>query len=131
MDQSSAKLEMALAEAVHRAKNDLQAVVSMLRLQASSTTNAAVRSALRETEIRVLALSSLNARLDTGGQGSTRFFDSQVFFGGLAADLQAMHFDQRAITLATEIEAHPVDMLQGKPLGLILNELVVNAVKYA
>ncbi len=123
--------EMALAEAIHRARNDLQAVVSMLRLQAAVATDRAARAALTDAAVRVLALSSLNTRLDEAIQEEKSAIDSAVFLGGLVADLRAMHFAQRPIALETKIESHRLPALQAKPLGLILNELVINALKHA
>ncbi len=123
--------EMALAEALHRARNDLQAVVSMLRLQANVSINPGVRAALNDAEARVTALASLNAKLDAAAEGAGKRFDSAAFIEGLATDLQAMHFGQRMITLVIDAESCSLDAGQGKPLGLILNELVVNALKYA
>ena len=132
MERSLAELEMALAEAVHRAKNDLQAVTAMLRLQASAVTQPAVRAALIDAEARVHALASLNARLDAGAQGVESMIDSVIFLEGLATDIRGMHFgEQRPVVLEVEAESHRIATLQGKPLGLILNELVVNALKYA
>jgi two-component sensor histidine kinase len=132
MERSLAELEMALAEAVHRAKNDLQAVTAMLRLQASAVTQPAVRAALIDAEARVHALASLNARLDAGAQGVENMIDSVIFLEGLATDIRGMHFsEQRPVVLEVEAESHRIATLQGRPLGLILNELVVNALKYA
>jgi hypothetical protein len=56
-------------KAVHRGRNDLQAVTAMLRLQASAVTQPAAREALMDAEARVHALASLNTRLDAGAQG--------------------------------------------------------------
>jgi two-component sensor histidine kinase len=42
-----------------------------------------------------------------------------------------MHFDHRPIKLVIDAASHPIGIMQGKPLGLIMNELVVNALKYA
>ena len=131
MDHSLTDTQMALAEALHRARNDLQAVASMLRLQASVSTNPAVRAALQDTEVRVTALASLNAKLDAAAKDAGKSFDSAAFIEGLATDLQAMHFGQRLIALRIDAESCSLDAGQGKPLGLILNELVVNALKYA
>jgi two-component sensor histidine kinase len=132
MERSLAELEMALAEAVHRAKNDLQAVTAMLRLQASAVTQPVVRAALIDAEARVHALASLNARLDAGAQGVESMIDSVIFLEGLATDIRGMHFgEQRPVVLDVRAESHRIATLQGKPLGLILNELVVNALKYA
>jgi len=75
-------------------------------------------------------LLSLNARLDAGGE-QRDVIDSAALLVGLAADLRAMHLDMRPITLEIEAESQPIAAQQGKPLELLLNELVVNAVKYA
>jgi two-component sensor histidine kinase len=124
MERSLAELEMALAEAVHRAKNDLQAVTAMLRLQASAVTQPAVRAALIDAEARVHALASLNARLDAGAHGVESMIDSVIFLEGLATDIRGMHFgEQRPVVLDVRAESHRIATLQGKPLGLILNEL--------
>jgi two-component sensor histidine kinase len=58
--------------------------------------------------------------------------DSVIFLEGLATDIRGMHFgEQRPVVLDVRAESHRIATLQGKPLGLILNELVVNALKYA
>ncbi len=131
MDPDLTDTQMALAEALHRARNDLQAVVSMLRLQASVAANPDVRAALHDAEVRVTALASLNARLDDAAREAGTGFDSAVFLKGLATDLQGMHFGHRTVTLEVDVQAHSLAAAEGKPLGLILNELVVNALKYA
>jgi len=107
MERSLAELEMALAEAVHRAKNDLQAVTAMLRLQASAVTEPAAREALLDAEARVHALASLNTRLDAGAQGVESMIDSVIFLEGLAADIRTMHFgEHRPVLLNVGAESH-------------------------
>lgn len=124
-------LEVELAEAVHRARNDLQAVSAMLQLQASASADPAVGAALLEAAARVRALASLNARLDARAEGVATTIDGRAFVDGLARDLRSMHVAQRPVALEAQAEPHPIPLVQAKPLGLILNELVVNALKYA
>ena len=125
------KLETDLAEAVHRARNDLQAVAAMLLLQATASGDPAVKTALQEAAGRVRALSSLNARLDLKAKGVKTTIDSRDFLDGLVGDLRSMHFGHRSIALDARAEPHAIPVTFAKPLGLILNELVVNTVKYA
>ena len=122
---------MALAEAVHRARNDLQAVTAMLQLQAAMSPDQTVQAALLEALTRVRALASLNARLDAKAKGVTTVIDGQALVDGVAGDLRSMHFGQRPITLDVTAEPHRIPVDHARPLGLILNELVVNALKYA
>jgi two-component sensor histidine kinase len=130
-EKSRTELEVALAEATHRARNDLQAVSAMLRLQATVSTDPAVKSALIIAENRVQALASLNSRLDQWAGGAETVIDSRQFLEGLSADIQATYFDQRPITIQLRAERHPIPLEHARPLGLVINELVVNAVKYA
>ncbi|EWY35712.1 hypothetical protein N825_37405 [Skermanella stibiiresistens SB22] len=129
--RSNDDLEMALAEAIHRARNDLQAVAAMLGLQAHAATDPAVAGALRAAEERVLALINLNVRLDAKARGVMSTIDSRAFLEGLAEYIQSMHFGDRPFTLAIDTESHRIPSHEAKTLGLILNELVVNALKYA
>jgi len=131
MDTSIADLETALAESVHRARNDLQAVVSMLRLQARAVADPAAREALYDAVNRIQALAHLNARLDGRAIGPKSVIDGLVFFEGLGMDIRSMHFGQRPIELIIEAQRRPIPTIQAKPLGLILNELMLNALKYA
>jgi two-component sensor histidine kinase len=126
-----ADLETALAEAIHRARNDLHAVIAMLRLQANAAADPLVRTALLAAEARVRALSNLNARLDAQGEGLETTIGSVSFLNGLATDLRDMHFGQRPVALDVRAEPHRIALVHAKPLGLVLNELVVNALKYA
>jgi two-component sensor histidine kinase len=126
-----ADLETALAEAIHRARNDLHAVIAMLRLQADAAADPAVRTALLAAEARVRALSSLNARLDAPAEGVETTIGSVVFLDGLTTDLRDMHFGRRPVALDVRAEPHRIALVHAKPLGLVLNELVVNALKYA
>lgn len=129
--QSSIDLELALAEAVHRARNDLAAVAAMLRLQANETADAAARGALLDAEVRVRALSSLNTRLDFQAADVPTVVDCAVFLDGLVVDLRAMHLGQRRVTIEVRAEPHRLQSNHARQLGLIVNELVVNALKYA
>jgi len=126
-----ADLETALAEAIHRAKNDLQAVITMLRLQANAAADPAVRAALLAAKTRVRALSNLNARLDTQADGVDATIASVAFLNGLTMDLRDMHFGQRSVALDVRAEPRRMALVHAKPLGLVLNELVVNALIYA
>lgn len=120
-----------MAEAVHRAHNDLGSIAAMLRLQARAMTDAAARAALLDAEARMRALSSLKTRLNARAAGVATVVNSGDFLNGLAVDLRDMHFGQRPVTLDVRTEPHRFLVAQAKPLGLIVNQLVVNALKYA
>jgi two-component sensor histidine kinase len=82
-------------------------------------------------EARVRALSHLNARLDAHADGAAATIGSAAFLKGLTTDLRDMHFGQRPVALDVRAEPHRLALAHARPLGLVLNELVVNALKYA
>lgn len=129
MMRSRASLELALAEAIHRARNDIHAISVLLRLQALAA-DGAVRHALERAASRVDAMASLNARLDEGSEGVDQV-DFGKFLQGVAADINDIYMDDRPIGLTVEAEAAPMPPDTARVLGLIINELVANAVKYA
>ena len=122
--------ETALTETAHRARNDLFTVAAMLRLHAAVSGDPKVSLALLDAEARVRALCNLNARMDAQAENVETTIASRVFFEGLADDLRATHFGHRPIALRVEAEPHRIAVAHTKPLGLIVNELVVNALKY-
>lgn len=129
MVRSRASLELALAESIHRARNDLHAISVLLRLQALAS-DGDVRQALERAASRVDAMASLNARLDRWSEGGAQV-DSRGFLAGMVADINDIYMDDRPIrlTIHADVRALPADT--ARVLGLIINELVANALKYA
>jgi two-component system, sensor histidine kinase PdtaS len=122
-----------LAEAVHRAKNDIAAISAMLQLQAAAARDGAVREALEAALARVQALARVNAQLDLHAPGvaTETTIDASAFLSGLATDMGGAT-EGRPIRLETAVrQPHRIPVEYARPLGLIANEWVVNALKYA
>jgi two-component sensor histidine kinase len=103
----------------------------MLRLQANAAADPAVRTSLLAAEVRVRALSNLNAQLDAQADGVEATIGSVAFLNGLTMDLRDMHLGNRPVALDVRAEPRRIALVHAKPIGLVLNELVVNALKYA
>ena len=121
--------KMLLKELNHRVKNNLQMISSMMRLQLSRLADPGSRQALASTMERVQAISDLQVQLGTeGGMG-------QIDFGAhlheLAEKFRRSMLAGTAITLHCETDHCILDLDRAVPLGLIVNELVTNAIKYA
>ena len=100
----------------------------MLRLQAEADPDRPARDALLDAEGRVRALSRLNARLDAEPAGG---IDSGEFLAGLAADFRSAHLAGRPIALHVRAEPCALPVAHARVLGLVVNELLINAAKYA
>lgn len=128
---ASSDRETLLREAVHRSRNDLQRLSASLHLQIATTADATAQAALREAVMRVEALARVNGRLEGYWHTAGDAVDSQAFIEGLAADLRLAIINLRPITLIVEAESHPLTATRAIAVGLILNELVTNSLKYA
>lgn len=118
-----------LKELNHRVKNNLQMISSMMRLQLSRLADAGSRQALASTIERVQAISDLQVQLGTeGGMGH---IDFGAHLHELAEKFRKSMLAGTAITLHCKADPCILDLDRAVPLGLIVNELVTNAIKYA
>lgn len=120
-----------LSEAVHRARNDLQQLVSIFQMQAGLSKEPACRQALIEGAARIGALARVNAQLDQHRQAGHADIDGQQFIEGLAEEMRRVVVGLRPIHLLTHAEAYVIPQERAAPMGIIINELVHNALKYA
>jgi two-component sensor histidine kinase len=125
-----------LNEFRHRTRNDLQSLVGILRLRARTAPSDTAREGLHEAADHAMALARVHTRLAQDG-GSERDDPSTTcvreFIAGLCADLKAAQFgdELRPVALIVEAEPHLLPTERSVQLGLVLNETVTNALKYA
>ena len=126
---SNARLKAMLKEVNHRIANNLQMVMSFLALQAKSLTDSGAREALRKTEQRIATIVQVNRRLYT--TGDVEFVAMEDYLAGLAADLSESWSTSAARRVIAS--AAPLRLCTDKAvaLGMIANEWVSNACKYA
>ena len=120
--------DLLLRELSHRVKNDVANLVAILRLQASKTTDAAA-SQLFTAADRLIVLSRVHQRLSR--QGHSAFVDLPDFIEQLCSDLHATLLGVRAISLTWDVAPSQVPSSEAVAIGLIINELLTNSVKYA
>jgi two-component sensor histidine kinase len=121
-----------LGEAIHRFRNDLQRLNATIVMQKSATKESAVRAALSEVESRIAALGAIKARLDitqTLEAGKARV-ETSAFLSGLVEDWATM-IELHPVSLQANAESHQLPTSRAVLLGLLLNELLSNAMKYA
>jgi K+-sensing histidine kinase KdpD len=128
---SDAEKETLLREAIHRSRNDLQRLAATLHLQiAAADPTTSAREALGEAAARIQALARVKGRLEQHWHADS-VLNSGAFLAGLSEDLREVTIGLRPITLRVQAEAHDIPIGRAIALGLIVNELVVNAAKYA
>jgi len=128
---ASERIGVLLQELTHRIKNSLQIIGSMVSLEARNQKSGEGKAALERVSHRIAALGRLYSVL--GETNSVETVDAASYLEPLCRDLieSVQKENGTSIALKTDIahESLPVD--HAIPLGLIVNELVTNAVKYA
>ncbi len=123
----TAKAEL-LVETNHRIMNNLHTVISLLHLQARSAKEPTREDFMTAAE-RVSVMAKVQRRL-VRSEGAV-WADSRSFIEELCRDLESALTGLRPIRLDVEAESHPIPLNQAVSIGLIINELLVNALKYA
>jgi two-component sensor histidine kinase len=130
IERQSHEKDTLIREINHRVKNNLQVISSLLNLQANSLSDPAATEALRDSHMRVKAISMIHQKLY--GYEENASIPLGAYINSLFADLRmvfaAVHIQ---LDCSTEPDGLLLDMESAVPLGLILNETITNALKYA
>jgi PAS domain S-box-containing protein len=131
IEREAARLrsETLFMEMNHRIKNNLMMVASLLQLQSSANKDPTLRAQLEAARERIMTIAQLHASLYQGEMlGKVDFAE---YIRRLCARIEATMSKDREICLTVEAEAVQLSTDVAIPLGLVVNELVTNAVKHA
>jgi PAS domain S-box-containing protein len=122
--------EVLLKEIHHRVKNNLQVINSLLDLQADVVGDPVSREKFRESRDRVRSMALIHERLYRAADLAS--IDFAEYMKSLVDSLLLSYASaNRLITLQTNIEPLSISVEHAVPCGLIINELITNALKYA
>jgi two-component sensor histidine kinase len=125
----AAERELLLREVNHRVGNSLQIIASLLHLQANSATQDDVKAALTNAMGRVAAVAQVHRRLYTSQDLKSVLLNQ--YLEALLDDLRRSAEGNRMSRLTLKAEPIEIDPDRAVAIGIIANELVMNAVKYA
>ena len=125
------RIGMLLQELTHRVKNSLQIIAAMVSIEARSHKSGEGKAALERVSHRISALGQLYSKLSKAN--TVEAVDAATYLDELCRDLIAsVHKeDGTSIVLKTDIESELLPTDRAITIGLMVNELVTNAVKYA
>lgn len=121
--------EVLLKEVHHRVKNNLQIVSSLLRLQSKTKEGRVAASVLKESINRITTMSIIHENLYKNNSLDT--IDLQTYINNLVLFLKDSLLIGKNIAIHSEIDNIGVGLDKMVPCGLIINELLTNAAKYA
>ena len=120
--------DLLMRESMHRMRNDLSVVSTILSLQATTFEGQPAKKALSEAAARLQVMSRLQSRLDAQMQAA--IVDSREYLCDLCEDIRLSLISEREVRLIVHAQRHQIEHEKAVRLGLIANELVTNAIKY-
>ncbi len=122
--------KLRIKEIHHRIKNNLQVISSLLSLQAEKFDDEKVLEAFRESQNHIASIAIIHEELHEG-EGMDAL-DFAAYLRRLTADLLSSYrVGNNIISLRLDLEQVYLSMDTAIPLGIIVNELVSNALKFA
>ncbi|NEI74445.1 PAS domain S-box protein [Rhizobium lusitanum] len=120
--------DVLLKELQHRVKNNLQMITALIRMEARNAQRQEEREPFNRLAGRIEALSILYRSLY--GSSETETVDLGTYVSQIASSVMAAHAIE-GIRLDMKVDTWPVSVNVAMPVGLLVNELMTNALKYA
>ena len=129
LKQAEEKKSLFFSELAHGVANNFAAIAALISLKSLSVKDPSARAVLDEAIEQVKVMGRVHGRLRAGDQEA--LVDSEQFFGELCNDLKASLARGQPVSIECKADSIPMCMDQATSLGLIVNELVTNAIKHA
>lgn len=130
LGRALSRAELLLSEVNHRVANSLALVASLVKLQAKSVTDVGARTALAETESRIFAIADVHKRLYNSGDVEVVALNE--YLEDLLSRLDGtMKQEGLGSIIRTSLEPIALTPDASVNIGVVLNEWVTNAFKYA
>ncbi len=125
----NAENELLLKEIHHRVKNNLEIVSGLLALQSAQIADPNTKDAMQESQNRVQSIGIVHQKLYQGNNlGAIEMKD---YFINLSESILDSFGADKRVTIECAMDKLDVDIDTAVPLGLIVNELLTNTLKYA
>jgi two-component system, sensor histidine kinase PdtaS len=129
LERAERNKSMLLHELTHRVANNFAAVAALINRKSSTVGDAKAKSVLEEAVGQVAVMARVHSRLHTGSDGIV--LDSEDFLLELCKDLGLSMGRGRALSVECVAVNRPLAVAHAIALGLVVNELVTNAIKHA
>jgi two-component sensor histidine kinase len=125
----NAENELLLKEIHHRVKNNLEVVSSLLALQSAQVSDQSVKDAMLEGQNRVQSIGIVHQKLYRGENLAA--VEMKDYFLNLGENVLDTFGADSRVTIECAMNELELDIDTAVPLGLIVNEILTNALKYA
>ncbi len=121
--------ELLLKEVHHRIKNNMNTIKGLLYLQADGMKDSTAAAALHDAENRVQSMMILYDKLYCSSD--FRGMQSELYFGSLADEILSNFPNHAIVKVDKNIEDFFIEINALLPLGIIMNEILTNMMKYS
>lgn len=129
LEKKNLEKELLLKEIHHRVKNNLETISSLLSLQTSKMESKEFQTIMAETQNRVHSMGMIHNRLYQGKNMTS--IEMKDFFDNLGAFIINTFDASERIHFTSKMSRLELDVDWAIPIGLIVNELISNSLKYA
>lgn len=129
LDAALEKQTLLVRELSHRVKNHLSMVSALLHLKSSRQTDPAAREDFRRAIERIDTIAYLHDRLYRAGD--VEHVQMQDYLADICDNLSEGLLAERGVTIQSDIQPFDLHVDKAVPVGLIVNEFITNAAKYA
>ncbi len=127
IEQQNEERKLLLKEIHHRIKNNFQVISSLLRLQASEENNEKIAQAFDDAVLRIQSMASVHELIYK--QEMFEALDFRSYLDRLLGSIKSYSTSNVEISVETDVDKLNIKTLV--PLGITINELVTNSMKYA
>ncbi|MBT4287438.1 MAG: PAS domain S-box protein, partial [Bacteroidetes bacterium] len=122
--------ETLIDEIHHRVKNNIAIIASLLKMQSNSIEDPQIKEVLKESQNRVYAMSAVHETLH--GSDNLSQIDLKTYLSKVTTSIfQTYSINPDKVKLNISVEEIPISIDQANPIGLVINELISNSLKYA
>ena len=129
LDKRNAENELLLREIHHRVKNNLEIVSGLLSLQAAQLNLPEAQAIMQSSQNRVLSMGIIHQKLYQ--KDNLAAVEMKDYFQNLSESILDSFNEAHRINVTCEMAPVELDVDTAVPIGLIANELLTNALKYA
>ncbi len=129
LDQRNAQNEVLVKEIHHRVKNNLEIISSLLELQSRQTQDETAQLAMLESQARVKSMGLLHQKLFQNQEQVS--IEMRDYFQKLSNNLLQTFNVREQVDVQIDMDPIELDMDTAIPIGLMVNELITNSLKYA
>ncbi|MBI3135338.1 MAG: GAF domain-containing protein [Bacteroidetes bacterium] len=121
--------EILIKEIHHRVKNNMQIIISLLNMQANVATSERERAVFEESKDRIRSMALIHERLYL--EKDILNISLEEYTRELVQELSASYRTEKPVEFKVSIDPVQISIDTAIPVGLMLNELITNALKHA